>query len=225
MNHVLAPYHRKFLLVFFDDILIYNKDWGRHLQYLRKVLELLRKHKLYAKMSKLLCSAVDRLLGHVIPEKGVATSSKGEMHESIACVYYYQGRYYRKFIKSYGLISKPLTSLLKKDAFTWNVEAGIAFKQLKSHGLDFSKTFVVETDASGRGVGVVLMQEGKPIAYSSKALAAKNLGLSAYVKEFLALLLVVTRLKHYLQGNHFIIRTDQRSPKHILDQRVDSILQ
>ncbi|KAL0406423.1 UNVERIFIED_CONTAM: putative mitochondrial protein [Sesamum latifolium] len=141
--------------------------------------------------------------------------------------------YYRKFIKGYGLISKPLTSLLKKDAFIWNTEADIAFKQLKRVVtsapvlalLDFSKRFVVETDASGKGIGVVLMQEGRPIAYLSKALAAKNLRLSVYEKEFLALLLAVNKWNHYLQGNHFIIRTDQRSLKHILVQRVGSLLQ
>ncbi|KAK4394518.1 hypothetical protein Sango_1606100 [Sesamum angolense] len=69
------------------------------------------------------------------------------------------------------------------------------------------------------------MQEGRPIAYLSKALATKNLGLSTYEKEFLALLLAVTKWKYYLQGHHFIIRTDQKSLKHILDQREDSVLQ
>ncbi|KAL2235732.1 UNVERIFIED_CONTAM: Retrovirus-related Pol polyprotein from transposon, partial [Sesamum indicum] len=90
---------------------------------------------------------------------------------------------------------------------------------------DFTKLFVVETDASGKGIDVVLMQEGKPIAYLSKALAPKNLGLSSYEKEFLALLLVVTKWKHYLQGHHFIMKTDQKTLKRILDRRVDSVLQ
>ncbi|KAL2237281.1 UNVERIFIED_CONTAM: Transposon Ty3-G Gag-Pol polyprotein, partial [Sesamum indicum] len=79
--------------------------------------------------------------------------------------------------------------------------------------------------ACGKGIGAVLMQEGRPIAYLSKALAPKNLGLSTYEKEFLALLLAVTKWKHYLQGHHFIIKTDQKSLKHILDQRVESALQ
>ncbi|KAL0326250.1 UNVERIFIED_CONTAM: Transposon Ty3-G Gag-Pol polyprotein [Sesamum radiatum] len=90
---------------------------------------------------------------------------------------------------------------------------------------NFSKPFIVETDACGKGIGAVLMQKGRPIAYLSKALAAKNMGLSTYEKEFLALLLAITKWKHYLQGNHFVIRTDQKSLKHILDQRTDSILQ
>ncbi|KAL0373647.1 UNVERIFIED_CONTAM: putative mitochondrial protein [Sesamum radiatum] len=131
--------------------------------------------------------------------------------------------YYRKSIRGYGLISKPLTSLLKKDAFEWNPEAKMAFNQLKEvmttapvlAMLDFSQPFVVETNACGKGIGAVLMQGGKPNAYLSKALAAKNMGMCTYKKEFLALLLAVTKWMHYLQGNHFIIRTDQKSLKHI----------
>ncbi|KAL0283300.1 UNVERIFIED_CONTAM: Retrovirus-related Pol polyprotein from transposon.6 [Sesamum angustifolium] len=132
-----------------------------------------------------------------------------------------------------GVINKPLTLLLKKDAFEWNHEAEEAFNQLKKVMTtalalampNFSKPFTVETDASGTGIGAVLMQEGKPIAYLSKALAAKNLELSTYENEFFALLLAVTKWRHYLQGNHFIIRTDQKGLKYILDQRIDSVLQ
>ncbi|KAL0294188.1 UNVERIFIED_CONTAM: hypothetical protein Sangu_2521100 [Sesamum angustifolium] len=77
----------------------------------------------------------------------------------------------------------------------------------------------------GIGIRAMLMQGDRPIAYLSKTLAPKNLGLSTYEKEFLALLLAVTKWKHYLQGSHFIIGIDQKSLKHILDQRVDSMLQ
>ncbi|KAL0322459.1 UNVERIFIED_CONTAM: Retrovirus-related Pol polyprotein from transposon.6 [Sesamum angustifolium] len=133
--------------------------------------------------------------------------------------------YYRKSIKGYEVISKPLTSLLKKDAFLWNSEAESAFNKLKGMMTsapalampNFSQPFVVETDACGKGIRVVLMQRGRPITYLRKALALKNLGLSAYEKKFLALLLAVTKWKHYLQGNHFIIKTDKKILKHILD--------
>ncbi|KAL0398581.1 UNVERIFIED_CONTAM: Transposon Ty3-G Gag-Pol polyprotein [Sesamum radiatum] len=181
-----------------------------HLVHLKKVLELLRKHQLYAKKSK--CSfaqlKVDHL-GHIISCEGVSTDPQKiecmvnwPTPTTIKALRGFLGLtgYYRKFIKGYGTISKPLTSLLKKDAFGWNAEAEIAFNQLKE-------------------------MMGRPIAYLSKALAPKNLGLSTYEKEFFALLLAVTKWKHYLQGNHFIIKTDQKSLKHILDQRVDSLLQ
>jgi hypothetical protein len=81
-------------------------------------------------------------------------------------------RYYRKFIKSYGIIYRPLTRLLKKDAVGWDQEATVAFEALKKEMmnplvltlLDLSKLFIVETDASRAGIGAVLMQEGHPIA-------------------------------------------------------------
>ncbi|KAL0326251.1 UNVERIFIED_CONTAM: Retrovirus-related Pol polyprotein from transposon.6 [Sesamum radiatum] len=82
MNQVFEPYLRKFVLVFFDDILIYSKEWGLHMLHLRKVLELLRKHQLYAKQSK--CSFAQQqidYLGHVISEGGVATDP-----EKIECM-------------------------------------------------------------------------------------------------------------------------------------------
>ncbi|KAL0420985.1 UNVERIFIED_CONTAM: Transposon Ty3-G Gag-Pol polyprotein [Sesamum latifolium] len=146
------------------------------------------------------------------------------------CVDY---RLLQKVYQGYGAISKPLTSLLKKDGFIWNPEAEAAFNHLKEVMTsvpvlalpNFSQPFVVETDAFGRGIGAVLMQEGRHIASLSKAVATKKMGLSTYEKGFLALLLAITKWKHYLQGNHFIIRTDQKSLKHILDQRIDSILQ
>ena len=76
---------------------------------------------------------------------------------------------------------------------------------------DYSKTFVVETDACGDGVGVVLMQDRHPIAFISKALAPKHHGLLVYEKELLALVYAVDKWRHYLLGRHFVIRTDHQS--------------
>ncbi|KAL0462648.1 UNVERIFIED_CONTAM: putative mitochondrial protein [Sesamum latifolium] len=140
-------------------------------------MELLKRHQLYSKKSK--CSFPQlnvEYLGHIISWEGVATdpppkkmecmpnwptptSVKGKGIFGLTC-------YYKKFIKGYGFISKPLTSLLKNDAFEWNPEAKIAFNQLKevmttAHVLampDFSQPFVVEEDACGKGIGAVLMQ-------------------------------------------------------------------
>jgi RNase H-like domain found in reverse transcriptase len=90
---------------------------------------------------------------------------------------------------------------------------------------DFSKSFTIETDASQYGIGAILMQSNRPIAYLSKNLGIKNQALSTYEKELLALFTAVTKWKHYLIGNEFIIKTDQISLKHLLDQKVNTALQ
>lgn len=90
---------------------------------------------------------------------------------------------------------------------------------------DFTKAFVIEVDAYTKGMGAVLMQEGLPIAYLSKALSPRNLGLSIYEKELLAIVLAVTKWKHYLIGTHFIIRTDHQSLKFLLEQKLTTTLQ
>ncbi|KAL2246158.1 UNVERIFIED_CONTAM: Retrovirus-related Pol polyprotein from transposon [Sesamum indicum] len=160
MNNIFESYLRKFVLVFFNDILIYSKTWEEHLGHIKEVMESLKKHQLYAKKSKCSFAQLKALKGFL----GLTG-------------------YYRKFIKNYEIISKPLTALLKNDAFKWIEEAEMAFNQLKKVMTtapvlampDFSQPFTVETDACGNGIRVVLMQ---PIAYHSKALAPRNLGLS-----------------------------------------------
>jgi len=82
---------------------------------------------------------------------------------------------------------------------------------------NISKTFVVETDTSGLGIGVVLMQEGHPIAYFSKALSSRHQGLSTYEKELMAVVLVVEKWRCYLLGRHFIIKTDHFSLKYLME--------
>ncbi|KAK4390300.1 Transposon Tf2-11 polyprotein [Sesamum angolense] len=131
------------------------------------------------------------------------------------------------------MISNPLTELLKKDNFKWTDDATNAFERLKQAMNsapvlalpDFSKSFVVEADACDKGIGAVLMQEHRPIAYLNKALSPRNQGLSVYEKEFLAILQAVHKWKHYLVGHYFIIKTDHQSLKHILEQKVDNVIQ
>ena len=141
--------------------------------------------------------------------------------------------YYRKFIKHFGIISKPLTDLLKKNNYRWNTQAQQAFTVLKQALCeapvlalpDFSKVFVLEIDASDFGLGAVLSQEGKPIAYFSKSLSSKHLGLSIYEKEYLAILMAVEKWRHYLEQEQFTIQTDHESLKYLLDQKIHTTIQ
>lgn len=139
----------------------------------------------------------------------------------------------RRFVKNYGVICKPLTSLLKKGQFDWDEEATTAFNELK-HAMtttlvlalpDLQKPFVLETDACGTGIGAVLMQDSRPLAYLSKALAPKHLGLSTYEKELLAVIEAIKKRRSYLLGNHFKIKTDHQSLKFFMEQRLTTLLQ
>lgn len=121
--------------------------------------------------------------------------------------------YYRRFVKNFGVIARPLTSLTKKECFRWNEEAEQAFEELKKALCStpvlalpqFDKSFVVETDACGSGIGAVLMQDGHPLAYISRHLKGKQLNLSIYEKELLAVVFAVQKWRHYLLTNHFVI--------------------
>ena len=86
--------------------------------------------------------------------------------------------------------------------------------------LDFQAQFTVETDACIDGIGAVLMQNGQPIAYLSKALGEKHKQLSIYEKEFLALIMAVEKWRHYLQRQEFVILTDHRSLEYLSDQHL-----
>lgn len=142
--------------------------------------------------------------------------------------------YYRKFVRHFGIISKPLTNLLKKNTlFIWTPDHETAFLILKQALCNspvlalpnFSRPFCIETDASKGGVGAVLMQDGHPLAYLSKALGPKSCGLSTYEKEYMAILLAVQSWRSYLQFQEFVILTDQKSLIQLGDQRLHTTWQ
>ncbi|PUZ75467.1 hypothetical protein GQ55_1G171700 [Panicum hallii var. hallii] len=139
--------------------------------------------------------------------------------------------YYGKFVRDFGVIGKPLTTLLKKGVqFLWTAAQEEAFVALK-HAFsstpilalpNFQKTFTIEIDVSDKGIGAVLLQDQHPIAYVSRALGPRNQALSTYEKECLAILLVVEHWRSYLQHAEFIIQTGQKSLVHLDDQRLST---
>jgi hypothetical protein len=128
MNDVLRPYLRRFVLVFFDDILIYSSLWADHLRHLRTVLSELRRHHLFVKRSKCAFGEVSvAYLGHVISVEGVAMDPAKvraivdwPAPRSARVVRGFLGLagYYRKFVHNYDTVAAPLTALLKKEGFS-----------------------------------------------------------------------------------------------------------
>ena len=207
MNHVLEAFLGKFILVYFDDILIYSKSMEKHVDHLKYVLEVLRKEKLFANFKKCyFCNEKVKFLGYVvgangieIDEEKVKAIKEWPTSKSISEVRSFHGlvSFYLRFIKDFSTIAVPLIEVIKKTVgFKWGVEQNDAF-QLHKDNLctapmlylpKFSKFFEIECDASRIGIGAVLMQEKNPIAYFCKKLNGASLKYPTYVKELYALM-------------------------------------
>ncbi|XP_070678050.1 uncharacterized mitochondrial protein AtMg00860-like [Malus domestica] len=141
MNDIFKAYLRKFVLVFFDDILIYSKTWEDHVSHLRKAFKVLQQHQLFVKKSKCaLGQSSMEYLGHIVSKEGVAADpSKIQaildwpIPANVKQLKGFLGltRYYRKFVPNYGSICQPLYQLTKKDSFGWNLAANDAFQTVK----------------------------------------------------------------------------------------------
>lgn len=240
MNQVFQSLLRKSVLVFFDDILVYSPNWSMHLTHLEEVLQLMRHHQLYAKLSKC-CFGFTKVdyLGHTISQEGVHMDKDKvkavldwPLPTNLKQLRGFLGLsgYYRRFIRNYASIAAPLTALLKKDAFEWSQPVTDAFLALQQAITaapvlalpDFSKPFILETDASGTGIGAILSQDKHPIAYFSKKLAPSMQHKSAYVRELYAVTEAMAKFRHYILGHKFIIRTDQQSLKALTDQTIQT---
>ncbi|KAL3504668.1 hypothetical protein ACH5RR_034509 [Cinchona calisaya] len=172
MNEIFKDELRKTILVFFDDILVFSPDLENHKKHLKNVFEILKKNQLVAKKSK--CTFAQKqveYLGHIILEEGVSAECmiywpKPENLKQLRGFLRLTG-YYRRFVSGYGAIAKPLTEMLKKDNFKWSEKSEKAFERLKLTMSttpvlalpNFSKSFIIETDACYGGLGAVLMQD------------------------------------------------------------------
>ena len=138
--------------------------------------------------------------------------------------------FYRRFIKGYAKLAAPLSRLLCKGQFRWSEMATEAFNTLKRAVStapilvlpNFDIPFVVETDASGTGIGVVLSQAGHPIAFFSKEFCPKLRASSTYIRELAAITTTVKKWRHYLLGYHFVILTDHQSLRDLMTQAVQT---
>ena len=237
MNEVLRAFIGRFVVVYFDDILIYSKSLEDHLDHLRAVFNALRDARLFGNLEKCtFCTNRVAFLGYVVTSQGIEVDpAKIEAIENwpqpktVTQVRSFLGLagFYRRFVKDFGSIAAPLNELTKKDVpFVWGDAQQQAFVILKdklTHAPllqlpDFTKTFELECDASGIGLGGVLLQEGKPVAYFSEKLSGASLNYSTYDKELYALVRTLETWQHYLWPKEFVIHSDHESLKHIRSQ-------
>ena len=221
--------------VYLDDIVIYSSDWKTHLNHLEKVFQRLKDSNLTVKTAKCIFGAEDCVyLGYKIGKGGVKPEDSKiqaimqvEIPKTKKDVRAFLGMtgYYRRFIPNYATIVGPLTELTKKHTpnhVLWNDQADNSFNRLKymlinaplMRNPDFTRTFILQTDASGIGVGAVLSQgeeEDRPIAYFSRKLLPRERAYLTVEKECLAIVLAVQHFKVYLMGRQFIIQTDHRA--------------
>jgi hypothetical protein len=218
--------------------LVYSPNFEEHVQHLNWVFELLKKNQLYANKKKCEFAKAELVyLGHIISKEGVsvdpskvAVMNAWPTPKNIKELRGFLGLtgYYRKFVKNYGKIATPLTSQLKKENFAWNEEAEESFQCLKKAMTqvpilampNFDKAFVIETDASGYGLGAVLSQEDRPIAFYSRTLGTRAQLKPIYEKELMAIVFAISKWRPYILGRHFIVRSDQQILKFLLEQRV-----
>src|ERR1041385_816220 len=237
MNKVFMDFLDKFVVVFIDDILIYSKSEEEHKEHLRTVLERLRAHRLYAKFSK--CEFWLKevgFLGHILTAQGVAVDPSKvtdvlnwKPPTTVTEVRSFLGLagYYRRFIEGFSKIAKPMTELLKKNQkLIWTRACDDSFKQLKAKLTsapvltlpDIHKGFDIYRDASKRGLGRMLMQEGRVVAYASRQLCPHEVNYPTHDLELAAVVHALKIWRHYLIGQRCEVYTDHKSLKYIFTQ-------
>ncbi|KAI4380075.1 hypothetical protein MLD38_006303 [Melastoma candidum] len=168
VDPVLRTFIGKFVVVYFDDILIYSCNPDEHIEHLRIVFHTLRDEKLYGNLKK--------------PIK----QWQGPRNFHDVRIFHGLASFYKRFIRGFCSIAAPLTECLKGDKFEWTSTAQASFERLKECRSeapvltlpDLVRMFDVKCNASGVGIGEVLMQEGRPIAYFSEKLNGVKLNYS-----------------------------------------------
>ena len=229
MNRVFSPYLDKFVIVFIDDILVYSGSPEEHAEHLRTVLQILRECQFW----------LDKVafLGHVISAEGISVDPqkieaivnwKLPMNVSEVCSFLGLAGYYRKFVEGFSKIATTLTNLLKKDQkFEWSDTCQHSFMELRQRlttapvlALPSGKDgYVVYSDASRQGLGCVLMQDGRVIAYAFYQLKKNEQNYPTHDLELAAVVFALKIWRHYLYGVPCQIFTDHKSLQYIFTQK------
>src|SRR6266403_5338385 len=241
MQSVFSKYLDEFVIIFLDDILVYSKSFDEHLKHLECVLQTLRQHKLYAKISKCEFSKNElSFLGHVINSDGIKMEPskvdavvKWPQPKNIHDIRAFLGLagYYRRFVKDFSKLASPLTNLLHKDIpLKWTKKQEAAFTELKQAVStapvlivpDPNQPYVVVTDASGFAIGAALCQDHgngqQPCAYISRKMNNHEVNYPVHEQELLAIIHALREWRHYLHGSQFTVVTDHRSLQYLQTQ-------
>jgi hypothetical protein len=238
MHRVFQPYLDRFVVIFIDDILVYSRDAHDHAEHLKMVLEKLRDEKLYAKFNK--CEFwLDRMtfLGHVILKEGITIDpakvkavTNWKRPESPTKVRSFLGLagYYCRFIEGFSKLASLLTRLTrKKEPYVEKDDCERSFIELKQRLCTapvlalpkMGQLYEVYTNASKEGLGGVLMQERRVIAYISQKLKPHEENYPTCDLELAAIVFALKKWRHYLYGAIFEIFTDHKSLKYIFTQK------
>ncbi|KAA0051719.1 pol protein [Cucumis melo var. makuwa] len=238
MNRVFKDFLDSFVIVFIDDILIYSKTEAEHEEHLHQVLETLRANKLYAKFSK--CEFWLRkvtFLGHVVSSEGVSVDpakieavTNWPRPSTVSEIRSFLGLagYYRRFVEDFSRIASPLTQLTREGTpFVWSPTCESSFQKLKQKLVtapvltvpDGSGSFVIYSDASKKGLGCVLMQQGKVVAYASRQLKSHEQNYPTHDLELAAVVFALKIWRHYLYDEKIQIFTDHKSLKYFFTQK------
>ncbi|KAL5547177.1 hypothetical protein UlMin_006864 [Ulmus minor] len=238
MNRVFKPYLDRFVIVFIDDILVYSKTQEEHEEHLRIVLQTLRENKLFAKREKCDFWITEvKFLGHVISQEGISVDPskieavlRWERPKNVSEIRSFLGLagYYRRFVENFSRIAMPLTRLTKKEVkYTWDDQCEEAFQELKKRLTsapiltisNSEEPYTVYTDASRTGLGCVLMQHGKVVAYASRQLKTHEQNYPTHDLELAAVIFALKIWRCYLYGAKFEVFTDHKSLKYLFTQR------
>ena len=238
MNRIFRPYLDQFVVVFVDDILIYSLNEAAHMEHLRAVLTLLRAHQLYANLGK--CEfwlAEVKFLGHVVSGDGVLVdpSKIDAVSTWVQPTNAFEIRsflglagYYRRFVQDFARLAAPMTRLTRKGVkFEWSDACERAFQELKKRLTSAPVQIIPERglgydvycDASGDGLGCVLMQAGSVVAYGSRQLKPHERNYPMHDLELAAVVFALKIWHHYLYGERFQVFSDHKSLKHLFTQK------